>query len=164
MNPDHIVVEFKSVGGFDRIKEASYELVILPLKRPELFAYGKLLDPQKGVLLVSNLMSKWFGDARKLGKQNGISFKIIALFGQFPGAVMSYGQRGDSCIRAIYINRMVFKFKMLFLLRLHVLRKKILKVILKNERVVDTIDFDHIARLCEGSANKQHIFLSGSLE
>ncbi|XWS50151.1 hypothetical protein CRYUN_Cryun12cG0064300 [Craigia yunnanensis] len=51
VNPDHIGVEFESVGGFDRIKEALYELVILPLKRPELFACGKLLGPQKGVLL-----------------------------------------------------------------------------------------------------------------
>ena len=95
INPDHIDVEFGSIGGLETIKEALYELVILPLKRPELFAYGKLLGPQKGVLLygppgtgktmlakaiakesgavfinvrVSNLMSKWFGDAQKLGK------------------------------------------------------------------------------------------------
>ncbi|KFK26979.1 hypothetical protein AALP_AA8G318300 [Arabis alpina] len=93
INPRHIDVEFGSIGGLDSIKEALYELVILPLKRPELFAYGKLLGPQKGVLLygppgtgktmlakaiakeseavfinvqVSNLMSKWFGDAQKL--------------------------------------------------------------------------------------------------
>ncbi|CAN8302030.1 unnamed protein product [Cochlearia groenlandica] len=93
INPQHIDVEFGSIGGLDSIKEALYELVILPLKRPELFAYGKLLGPQKGVLLygppgtgktmlakaiakesgavfinvkVSNLMSKWFGDAQKL--------------------------------------------------------------------------------------------------
>ncbi|KAG6574257.1 ATPase family AAA domain-containing protein 1-A, partial [Cucurbita argyrosperma subsp. sororia] len=95
INPDHIDVEFNSIGGLETIKQALYELVILPLKRPELFSHGKLLGPQKGVLLygppgtgktmlakaiakesgavfinvrISNLMSKWFGDAQKLGK------------------------------------------------------------------------------------------------
>ncbi|KAJ8446249.1 hypothetical protein Cgig2_016020 [Carnegiea gigantea] len=93
INPDHIDVEFDSIGGLESIKQALYELVILPLRRPELFCHGKLLGPQKGVLLygppgtgktmlakaiakesgavfinvrISNLMSKWFGDAQKL--------------------------------------------------------------------------------------------------
>ncbi|KAJ7965289.1 ATPase family AAA domain-containing protein 1-like [Quillaja saponaria] len=93
INPDHIDVEFESIGGLEAIKEALYELVILPLRRPDLFSHGKLLGPQKGVLLygppgtgktmlakaiakesgavfinvrISNLMSKWFGDAQKL--------------------------------------------------------------------------------------------------
>ncbi|KAG9133974.1 hypothetical protein Leryth_004677 [Lithospermum erythrorhizon] len=93
INPDHIDVEFNSIGGLESIKQALYELVILPLKRPDLFSHGKLLGPQKGVLLfgppgtgktmlakaiakesgavfinvrISNLMSKWFGDAQKL--------------------------------------------------------------------------------------------------
>ncbi|CAN1251028.1 Outer mitochondrial transmembrane helix translocase [Linum perenne] len=93
INPDHIDVEFNSIGGLDTIKQSLYELVILPLRRPELFSHGKLLGPQKGVLLygppgtgktmlakaiakesgavfinvrISNLMSKWFGDAQKL--------------------------------------------------------------------------------------------------
>nr|AFP55582.1 AAA domain-containing protein [Rosa rugosa] len=93
INPDHIDVEFNSIGGLEAIKEALFELVILPLKRPDLFNHGKLLGPQKGVLLygppgtgktmlakaiakesgavfinvrISNLMSKWFGDAQKL--------------------------------------------------------------------------------------------------
>ncbi|GAB4826160.1 hypothetical protein Ancab_009027 [Ancistrocladus abbreviatus] len=93
INPDHIDVEFDSIGGLESIKQALFELVILPLRRPELFSYGKLLGPQKGVLLygppgtgktmlakaiakesgavfinvrISNLMSKWFGDAQKL--------------------------------------------------------------------------------------------------
>lgn len=95
VNPDHINVEFDSIGGLEKIKEALIELVILPLRRPELFSHGRLLGPQKGVLLygppgtgktmlakaiakesgavfinvrVSNLMSKWFGDTQKLGK------------------------------------------------------------------------------------------------
>ncbi|KAK2390789.1 P-loop containing nucleoside triphosphate hydrolase superfamily protein [Trifolium repens] len=93
INPDHINVEFDSIGGLESIKQALFELVILPLKRPDLFSHGKLLGPQKGVLLygppgtgktmlakaiakesgavfinvkISNLMSKWFGDAQKL--------------------------------------------------------------------------------------------------
>ncbi|KAL0304453.1 UNVERIFIED_CONTAM: ATPase family AAA domain-containing protein 1 [Sesamum radiatum] len=51
VNPDHIDVKFDSVGGLDAVKQALYELVILPLRRPELFSHGKLLCPQKGVLL-----------------------------------------------------------------------------------------------------------------
>ncbi|KAJ8485590.1 hypothetical protein OPV22_018075 [Ensete ventricosum] len=93
INPDHINVEFESIGGLEHVKQALFELVILPLSRPELFSHGKLLSPQKGVLLygppgtgktmlakalakesgavfinvrISNLMSKWFGDAQKL--------------------------------------------------------------------------------------------------
>ncbi|XP_062147935.1 uncharacterized protein LOC133856900 [Alnus glutinosa] len=93
INPDHIDVEFDSIGGLETIKQALFELVILPLRRPDLFSHGKLLGPQKGVLLygppgtgktmlakaiakesgavfinvrISNLMSKWFGDAQKL--------------------------------------------------------------------------------------------------
>ncbi|KAK4759089.1 hypothetical protein SAY87_020390 [Trapa incisa] len=93
INPDHIEVEFDSIGGLETIKQALFELVILPLRRPDLFSHGKLLGPQKGVLLygppgtgktmlakaiakesgavfinvrISNLMSKWFGDAQKL--------------------------------------------------------------------------------------------------
>lgn len=88
-------MEFDSIGGLESIKQALFELVILPLRRPQLFSHGKLLGPQKGVLLygppgtgktmlakaiakesgavfinvrISNLMSKWFGDAQKLGK------------------------------------------------------------------------------------------------
>ncbi|KAJ6976470.1 hypothetical protein NC653_028566 [Populus alba x Populus x berolinensis] len=84
-----------SIGRLESIKQALYELVILPLRKPELFSHEKLLGPQKGVLLygppgtgktmlakviirefeavlinmrISNLMSKWFGDAQKLGE------------------------------------------------------------------------------------------------
>eukprot|EP00270_Netrium_digitus_P006337 TRINITY_DN1873_c0_g3_i1.p1 TRINITY_DN1873_c0_g3~~TRINITY_DN1873_c0_g3_i1.p1 ORF type:complete len:459 (+),score=133.29 TRINITY_DN1873_c0_g3_i1:108-1484(+) len=93
INPEDINVTFQSIGGLEDVKESLQELVILPLQRPELFKQGKLLRPQKGVLLygppgtgktllakaiakecqaafinvrIANLMSKWFGDAQKL--------------------------------------------------------------------------------------------------
>ncbi|CAM6093349.1 unnamed protein product [Calypogeia fissa] len=93
INPEDIDVTFSSIGGLESVKQSLHELVILPLQRPDLFAHGKLLRPQKGVLLfgppgtgktllakaiakesqavfinvrVATLMSKWFGDAQKL--------------------------------------------------------------------------------------------------
>ncbi|PWA68944.1 P-loop containing nucleoside triphosphate hydrolases superfamily protein [Artemisia annua] len=95
INPDHIDVELNSIGGLEAIKQSLYDLVILPLRRPELFSYGKLLGPHKGVLLygppgtgktmlakaiakesgavfinvtMSDLTSKYFGDTEKLGE------------------------------------------------------------------------------------------------
>ena len=97
INPDDIDVTFETIGGLNAVKEALHELVILPLRRPDLFTHGKLLGPQKGVLLfgppgtgktllakaiakesgavfinvkIATLMSKWFGDAQKLGMYN----------------------------------------------------------------------------------------------
>eukprot|EP00250_Pteridium_aquilinum_P004046 c14292_g1_i1 orf=372-1532(-) len=93
INPDDIDVTFETIGGLETVKQSLHELVILPLQRPDLFAHGKLLGPQKGVLLygppgtgktllakaiakesdavfinvkIATLMSKWFGDAQKL--------------------------------------------------------------------------------------------------
>eukprot|EP00250_Pteridium_aquilinum_P004047 c14292_g2_i1 orf=669-1829(-) len=93
INPDDIDVTFETIGGLETVKHSLHELVILPLQRPDLFAHGKLLGPQKGVLLygppgtgktllakaiakesgavfinvkIATLMSKWFGDAQKL--------------------------------------------------------------------------------------------------
>ncbi|GMJ00464.1 hypothetical protein like AT4G27680 [Hibiscus trionum] len=213
VNPDHIDVEFVSVGGFDRIKEALYELVILPLKRPELFAYGRLLGPQKGVLLygppgtgktmlaeaiakesgavfinvrVSNLMSKWFGDAQKLvAAIFSLAYKLQPAI-IFIDEVDSFlGQRRATDHETMSIMKTEFMtlwdgFTTDQNARVMVLgatnrpaeldeailrrfpqafeigkpdcddREKILKVILKNERVEDTIDLYHIARLCEG--------------
>ncbi|KAJ6881156.1 ATPase family AAA domain-containing protein 1-like isoform X3 [Populus alba x Populus x berolinensis] len=48
INPDHIDVEFELIGGLESIQQALYELVILHLRKPELFLHEKLLGPQKG--------------------------------------------------------------------------------------------------------------------
>ncbi|CAL0334216.1 unnamed protein product [Lupinus luteus] len=92
---DEIGVKFDDIGALEDVKKALNELVILPMRRPELFSRGNLLRPCKGILLFgppgtgktllakalateaganflsitgSNLTSKWFGDAEKLTK------------------------------------------------------------------------------------------------
>ncbi|KAK2390792.1 hypothetical protein P8452_28006 [Trifolium repens] len=213
INPDHIDVEFDSIGGLATIKEALFELVILPLKRPDLFSYGKLLGPQKGVLLygppgtgktmlakaiakesgavfinvrISNLMSKWFGDAQKL---------VTAVFSLahklqpaiiFIDEVDSFlGQRRQSDHEALLNMKTEFmalwdgfttdqnarvmvlaatnrpseldeailrRFPQAFEIGMpnQKERAEILKIILKDERVEDNIDFGSIARSCKG--------------
>ncbi|CAK7337968.1 unnamed protein product [Dovyalis caffra] len=93
--PGEIGVKFNDVGALEDVKKALNELVILPMRRPELFSHGNLLRPCKGILLFgppgtgktllakalateaganfisitgSTLTSKWFGDAEKLTK------------------------------------------------------------------------------------------------
>ncbi|URD80280.1 AAA-type ATPase family protein [Musa troglodytarum] len=86
--PNEITVTFEDIGALDEIKELLQELIILPLKRPELFK--GLLKPCRGILLfgppgtgktmlakalaheagatfinvsMSAIASKWFGDS-----------------------------------------------------------------------------------------------------
>ncbi|XP_058768480.1 uncharacterized protein LOC131642227 isoform X1 [Vicia villosa] len=93
--PGEIGVKFDDIGALEDVKKALQELVILPMRRPELFTRGNLLRPCKGILLFgppgtgktllakalateaganfisitgSTLTSKWFGDAEKLTK------------------------------------------------------------------------------------------------
>ncbi|OAY72108.1 ATPase family AAA domain-containing protein 1 [Ananas comosus] len=213
INPDHIDVEFDSIGGLEHVKQALFELVILPLRRPELFAHGKLLSPQKGVLLygppgtgktmlakaiakesgavfinvrISNLMSKWFGDAQKLVAavfslayklQPAIIFidEVDSFLGQrrttdheamtnMKTEFMSLwdGFTTDQNARVMVLaatNRpseldeaILRRFTQTFEIGIpdQNERAKILKVILKGERVEDGIDYDYIASLCEG--------------
>lgn len=93
--PGEVGVRFDDVGALEDVKDALNELVILPMRRPELFSRGNLLRPCKGILLFgppgtgktllakalateaganfisitgSTMTSKWFGDAEKLTK------------------------------------------------------------------------------------------------
>ncbi|KAI3464094.1 hypothetical protein Pfo_020757 [Paulownia fortunei] len=91
--PGEIGVKFDDVGALEDVKKALDELVILPMRRPELFSHGNLLRPCKGILLFgppgtgktllvkalateaganfisvtpSSFASKWVGDDEKL--------------------------------------------------------------------------------------------------
>ncbi|KAL7147405.1 hypothetical protein ABFS83_06G104800 [Erythranthe nasuta] len=89
--PNEIGVTFADIGALDEIKESLQELVMLPLRRPDLFT-GGLLKPCRGILLfgppgtgktmlakaianeagasfinvsMSTITSKWFGEDEK---------------------------------------------------------------------------------------------------
>ncbi|XP_073316654.1 uncharacterized protein [Primulina huaijiensis] len=213
VNPDEIDVKFDSIGGLDAIKQSLYDIVILPLRRPELFSQGKLLSPQKGVLLygppgtgktmlakaiaresgavfinvrISNLMSKWFGDAQKLVAavftlayklQPAIIFidevdsflcqrkstdheavtimktEFMALWDGFTTdknarvMVLAATNRPSELDEAI-LRRLPQAFEIGIPDRRE--RAAILKVLLKDEKVADDIDYDRIAGLCDG--------------
>ncbi|KAJ3424981.1 aaa-type atpase family protein-related [Anaeramoeba flamelloides] len=93
--PEEINIKFDQIGALHKIKKTLDDLVILPLRRPELFQRGNLLKACKGILLfgppgtgktmlakavatesganfinvsMTKISSKWFGEGEKYAK------------------------------------------------------------------------------------------------
>ncbi|TYH96067.1 hypothetical protein ES332_A12G153200v1 [Gossypium tomentosum] len=93
--PSDIGVSFDDIGALENVKDTLKELVMLPLRRPDLFCKGQLTKPCKGILLfgppgtgktmlakavateaganfinisMSSITSKWFGEGEKYVK------------------------------------------------------------------------------------------------
>lgn len=107
VNVKELDVNLESIGGLGHIKKKLHETIILPLQRPEIFNDEHFLGPQKGVLLygppgtgktmlakalakessavfinvrMSTVMSKWFGEAQKLGNYDSFIINTPYLY------------------------------------------------------------------------------------
>jgi len=63
--PGEIGVKFEDIGALEDVKKALNELVILPMRRPELFARGNLLRVLLSVWDIS--LFSWSGISVQLG-------------------------------------------------------------------------------------------------
>ncbi|EYU44233.1 hypothetical protein MIMGU_mgv1a025625mg, partial [Erythranthe guttata] len=173
INPDNVDVDFDSIGGLDEFKKELYELVILPLRRPELFSHGKLVTPQRGILLYGPPGTGKTMLAKAIAKESGavfINLRISSLKSQWLGesekqvaAVFSLAhkrQPKNSRVMVLACTNRPSDLDEAILRRLPrsfeigmpdlKARVAILKTILKGEKVDHGIDHDYICGLCDG--------------
>ncbi|KAI9384215.1 hypothetical protein POPTR_012G025351v4 [Populus trichocarpa] len=156
-NPYEGCMCVKSIGGLESIKQALYELVILPLRKPELFSHGKLLGTGKTMLAkaivresgvifintrISNLISKWFDDAQKLGDAVvfSLAYKLQPAFILIDEVDSFLGQRRTTDHEAL--TNMKTKFMALW-------NGFTIDQNAQEMKIESKIDFDYIASLCE---------------
>ncbi|KAK9698517.1 hypothetical protein RND81_08G110200 [Saponaria officinalis] len=73
-----ISVSFADIGALDEIKESVQELVMLPLRRPDLFS-GGLLKPCRGILLFGPPGTGKTMLAKAIAKEAGASFINVSM-------------------------------------------------------------------------------------
>ncbi|KAL5719265.1 hypothetical protein ACHQM5_012068 [Ranunculus cassubicifolius] len=98
ISSNEIGVSFDDIGALDKVKDTLKEMVMLPLKRPELFCKGQLAKPSKGILLFGPPGTGKTMLAKAVATEAGANFINIS-----SSSIMSmWLGEGEKYVRAIF--------------------------------------------------------------
>ncbi|EMS49758.1 Spastin [Triticum urartu] len=96
--PHEIGVTFDDIGALECVKDTLKELIITPLKRPELFSKGQLLKPAKGILLFGPPGTGKTMLAKAVATESGASFMNVSMSSITP----KWFGEGEKYVKAIF--------------------------------------------------------------
>ncbi|CBK20123.2 uncharacterized protein [Blastocystis hominis] len=98
IDPDHISTTFDDIAGIDQIKQELQDMIILPLKEPQLFVSHSLFSLPKGVLLYGPPGTGKTMLAKALAKESGVPFINL----QLSTLMNMYFGESQKLIRALF--------------------------------------------------------------
>ena len=108
ISPNNITVGFDDVGSLENVKAKLREAIVLPLRRPEIFAQSSLLKSCKGLLLFGPPGTGKTMLAKALARESGANFLSIAtstIFNKYVGeseqntrAIFTLAARLSPCV------------------------------------------------------------------